>query len=188
VLDFVASTQSDGAAGVGAQPKTDQLKEGAFLRFSPLLTYDGDAVDAALEFRATTVKRLIRTKILAKRDVGPADVNIDVPEVVETRLNRTIENWTLGQTLMITAGITPGILQSKTGFMNLRVPGTVPTDTELLVFIDVEPDRKSNRSAKKRNAAPTGDDDPFDSEDPAARDPEPASPKVSRRKTTRDDF
>ena len=206
VLDFVASTQSDGAAGVGAQPKTDQLKEGAFLRLSPLLTYDGDAVDAAIEFRAATVKRLIRTKVLAKREVGPADVSIDVPEVVETRLNRTVENWTLGQTLMISAGITPGILQSKTGFMNLRVPGTVPTDTELLVFLDIEPDRKSNRSATKRRTTdpdtadtssrparkrpvdPDPDADPFGSDDPAPRDADAASAKVSRSRTARDDF
>ncbi len=173
-LNFVSSTQSEGASGVGAQPKTDQLKEGAFLRFSPLLTYDGDAVDAAVDFRATTVKRLIRTKVLAKKDVGPTDVTIDVPEVVETRLNRTVENWTLGQTLLISAGITPGILQSKTGFMNMRLPGTVPTDTEMLVFIDIEPDRKSNRSKSKRD--PAMDDSTFDDPPPRSSTKRPSNP------------
>ncbi len=207
VVDFMASTQSEGASGVGAQPRTDQLKEGAFLRFSPLLTYDGDAVDAAIDFRATTVKRLIRTKVLAKRDVGPADVNIDVPEVVETRLNRTVENWTLGQTLVISAGITPGILQSKTGFMNLRVPGTVPTDTELLVFIDIEPERKSTRSTKRRDSSASqnsldderpsqsskqrnlpADDNPFGDDETLPEEADPATDQVTRRRTSRDDF
>jgi hypothetical protein len=55
--------------------------------------------------------------------------------------------------LLISGGITPGILQSKTGFLNLRVPGTVPTDTELLVFIDVEPIRD-------RTSAPADDPQP----------------------------
>ena len=68
-------------------------------------------------------------------------MSIDVPEVSETRLNVPVKNWPLGQTLLISGGITPGILQSKTGFLNLRVPGTVPTDTELLVFIEVQPIR-----------------------------------------------
>ena len=153
------------------------------------------------------MKRLIRTKVLAKRDVGPADVNIDVPEVVETRLNRTVENWTLGQTLVISAGITPGILQSKTGFMNLRVPGTVPTDTELLVFIDIEPERKSTRSTKRRDSSASqnsldderpsqsskqrnlpADDNPFGDDETLPEEADPATDQVTRRRTSRDDF
>lgn len=176
-VDYISGVQSEGAAGGGAQPKTDQIKEGASLRFSPLLTYDGDALDAAIEMRATTVRRLIRTKILARRDVGPTDVNIDVPEVIETRLNQTIDNWQLGQTVLITTGIAPGILQAKTGFLNLRVPGTVPTDTELLVFLDVQPVRDAPRASRRR-AEPV--DDGLDAEEPPFE-----QPSISRRPGTR---
>jgi hypothetical protein len=186
-VDYVIGVQSDAS---GAQPRTERLKEGVSLRFSPLLNYDGDALDAAVEFRATTVKRLIRTKVLAQREVGPADVTIDVPEVVETRLNRTIDGWPLGQTVMITAGIMPAILQSKSGFLNLRVPGTVPSDTELLVFIDVEPTRKTSRSsAPGRDAADDldapADGDELDREFEADRE---ETPRVPRQGRARDDF
>ena len=59
-----------------------------------------------------------------------------MPEVTESRFNQTLDGWKLGQTLLISAGIHPGILQSKSGF--LRLPGTTPTSTEVLVFLDAE--------------------------------------------------
>jgi hypothetical protein len=40
--------------------------------------------------------------------------------------------------LIISAGIQPGILMDKGGLFNMRIPGTVPTGTELLVVINVE--------------------------------------------------
>lgn len=137
-LDYVAGPQRDSAVGFGYQPATQRLDEGVVLRVSPLLNYDGDKLDLAIDLRANTIQRLIRTKILTRAALGPGEMTIDVPHATETRLNQTVQNWPIGQTLLISAGITPGILQSKTGFLNLRVPGTVPTNTELLIFLDAE--------------------------------------------------
>ena len=135
---FTGGLQRESAVGLGLQPKAEQLEEGVTLRMSPLLTFDGDTLDAAIELTANTVKSFHRTRVLAPREIGPNEITIDVPEVVETRLNQTVKGWPLGQTLLISAGIQPGILQAKGGFMNLRIPGTVPTGTELLVFLDAE--------------------------------------------------
>ncbi len=137
-IEYTSGPQRDSAVGLGYQPALSKIKEGGTLRISPLLTYEGDAIDLALDLKVNTVQKLHPTKILTTREVGPVDMSIDVPEVAETRLNQTIPNWKLGQTLVMTAGIHPGVLQSKTGFMNLRIPGTVPTKTEVLVFLDAE--------------------------------------------------
>ncbi len=147
-LEYFAHPQRDSAIGLGFQPSVQKLNEGIILRFSPLLNYDGDMLDAAIDLKATTVKRLYRSRILVRREIGPNEMALDVPEVAETRLNQTVPNWPLGQTLLISGGITPGILQSKTGFLNLRIPGTMPTDTELLVLIDVEPLRDAPRTSR----------------------------------------
>ena len=56
----------------------------------------------------------------------PSELFIDVPEVTETRLNQMVKDWPLGQTLLVSGGIQPGILQDKNGFLSLRIPGTVP--------------------------------------------------------------
>lgn len=134
--NYVAGLQREGAVGFGFQPNIQQLEEGISLSFSPLLNFDGDGLDAWVDLRANTVQSLIHTKIIAPREVGPSEMTIDVPEVTESRLDQNIANWPLGQTLLLSGGIHPGILQSKTGF--LRLPGTTPSSTELLVFMDVE--------------------------------------------------
>ena len=133
---FTGGMQRDSAVGQGFQPKTEELVEGVTLRLSPLLSYEGDALDAAIELTANTVRSFHQTRVLAPREVGPGELRIDVPEVSETRLNQTVKDWPVGKTLLISAGIHPGILQSKAGVF--RIPGTMPTSTELLIFIDVE--------------------------------------------------
>ena len=135
---FTGGMQRENTVGLGYQPKAEQLEEGVVLRLSPLLTFDGDTLDAAVELTANTVRSFHRTRVIAPREIGPAEITLDVPEVTESRLNQTVKAWPLGQTLLISAGIHPGILQNKTGFLNLRIPGTVPTSTELLVFLDAE--------------------------------------------------
>ncbi|WP_406697253.1 hypothetical protein V5E97_00310 [Singulisphaera sp. Ch08] len=135
---YTGGLQRESAAGLGYQPRTEQLEEGITLKLSPLLTFDGDALDAAIELTANTVKNFHRTRVIAPREVGPSELTIDVPEVTESRLNQTVKSWPLKQTLLISAGIQPGILQSKSGLFNLRIPGTVPTGTELLVFLEAE--------------------------------------------------
>lgn len=150
-VEHISGPQRDSAVGLGFQPGTAKLKEGVFLKVSPLLTYEGDALDLALDLRANTVKSLVATRILTRREIGPSDMTIDVPEVVETRLNQTIQGWKLGQTLIITCGIHPGILQTKSGFLNLRIPGTVPTRTELIVTLDAEAVNEPARTARRND-------------------------------------
>jgi hypothetical protein len=116
----------------------NQLLEGVFLKFSPLLTYEGNAVDGSIELTCNTVKTMIKTRVLAGREQGANEVTVDVPEVVSSRLVQTVR-WSIGQTLVISGGIHPGmLLKNKNGFLGMRIPGTVPTQTETLVLVDVE--------------------------------------------------
>jgi hypothetical protein len=150
-VGYKVGAQRDGAVGLGFQPATAQLEEGVVVRMSPLLTYEGDELEAAIDLRANVVRRLHSTRIFTRRELGPSDLEIDVPEVSETRLNQTYKKWKLNQTLLISAGIQPGILGSKGGFLNLRIPGTVPTSTELLVFVDITTAAESPRTARARD-------------------------------------
>ncbi len=151
--EYNAGLQRSSAVGQGYQAGTDKLKEGVVLRLSPLLSYEGNSLEAAIDLRANVVRSLYHARVLAPRDGLSTELTVDVPEVSETRLNQTIQGWNLGQTLVISAGILPGILQSKTGPLNLRIPGTYPTATELLVFINVE-----IADAPKRQKSPQPDE------------------------------
>ena len=146
---YSGSLQRENSVGVGFQPKTEKLEEGIVLRFSPLLGYDGDTLDAAIDLSTNVVRKLHATRVLAAGQVGSGELTIDVPEVSETRLNVPVKNWPIGQALVISAGIQPGILQDKGGLFNMRIPGTVPTGTETIVIINVEiASRKSARDRK----------------------------------------
>ena len=146
---YTGGMARESAVGLGYQPKAEQIEEGVNLRLSPLLTFDGDALDAAIDLSANTVRSFHRTRVIAPREIGPSEITIDVPEAGETRLNQTVKGWPLGQTLLISAGIQPGILQPKGGFMNLRLPGTTPTGTELLVFLDADTVSKPRRTSAR---------------------------------------
>jgi hypothetical protein len=142
---FTGTIQRESAVGQGYQPQVEKLEEGIVLRFSPLLSFEGDTLDAAIELSSNLVRKLHQVKVLAPNMVGSAEVNLDVPEVSETRLNQTVKGWPMGQTLIISAGIQPGILMDKGGLFNLKIPGTVPTGTELLVIINAEVATKKGR-------------------------------------------
>lgn len=148
-VPYAGTLQGDGGAGVGPQPKTEQLEEGVDIKLSPLLGYDGDTLDLALELSSYTVKSLHRTRVLAPRSVGTNEAVIDVPEVAGSRLNQTIKDWPIDQTLIISAGVQPGILlPNKKGFLNLRLPGTVPNQTELLVFLEAKAQDRGRPSSR----------------------------------------
>ncbi len=148
---FTGAVQRDSAVGLGFQPKIEKLMEGVVLKFSPLLTYEGDSLDAAIELSTNLVRKLHPVKVIVPREVGPAEVTLDVPEASESRLNKPIKNWPLGQVLIISAGIQPGILMDKGGFLNMKIPGTVPTGTELLVVINVETVKEKERRSRDRD-------------------------------------
>ena len=147
---FTGGLIRDSAPGLGFQPRPEKLDESIILKMSPLLNFDGDAFDAMLDLTATTIRQFHRTKIIAPRELGPSETAVDVPEATETHLDQTLKNWRLGQTLLISAGIHPGILDKKGGWFNLPIPGTYATGTEVLVFLDVE--TVNNRSAEPRPA------------------------------------
>jgi hypothetical protein len=182
---YAGGMQREGAAGLGFQPKPENLEEGITLRVSPLLTFDGDAVDAAIDLTVNTVRSFHRTKVLAPREIGPTEMAIDVPEVSMTHLDQTVKNWPLGQTIVISAGIHPGILEKKGGLFGLPIPGTYPTGTEVLVFLDVE------LGSRARNVAPPRSvdrDGPVIEESPSITEEidggeEPAPRKRTRRES-----
>ena len=83
------------------------------MKLSPLLNFEGDATDAMIDLTVNTVRSFHRTRVITPREIGPPEMAIDVPEATQTRLDQTVKNWRLGQTLVISAGIHPGVLDKK---------------------------------------------------------------------------
>ena len=174
---FAGGMQREAAAGQGYTPKADKLDESIILKLSPLLTFEGDSVDASIDLAVNTVRTFHRTKVIAPRESGPPEMSIDVPEVSQTHLDQTVKNWPLGQTLLITGGIHPGILDKKGGW--LGTPIGAPSSTEVLVFLDAE---TVARARPKATASAIRDkDDDADAKDDPAVDPAGDPPPRARR-------
>jgi hypothetical protein len=145
---FASGLQREGGAGAGFQSRADRIEESVILKLSPLLNFEGDATDAMLDLTVNTVRSFHRTRVITPRDAGPSEMAIDVPEATQTRLEQNVKNWRLGETLVIAAGIHPGVLSSKGGWFNLPIPGTYPTGTEVLVFLEAETVSRAKNSAR----------------------------------------
>jgi hypothetical protein len=156
---YAGGMQREAAAGQGFVPRADKLEESIELKLSPLLTFEGDAVDAAIELTVNSVRGFHRTKVIAPREMGPPEMAIDVPEVSMTHLDQTVKNWPLGQSLLVTGGIHPGVLEKKGGW--LGTPIGAPSSTEVLVFLDVETVSRgrSRATVDDRTASATDDED-----------------------------
>jgi len=166
---YSGGIQRESAAGTGFQPKTDKLEESIVMRLSPLLTFAGDAVDAAIDLSVNSVQAFQRTKIIAPREIGPSEMSIDVPVAYQTKLDQTVRNWPLGQTLLISGGIHPGIIDKKGGW--LGTPIGAPSSTEVLVFLDIEADTPAKRRSRTDDVATSRSsyDDYDDEAEPAPR-------------------
>lgn len=165
---YSGGIQRESAAGTGFQPKSDKLEESVVLRLSPLLTYDGDALDAAVDLTVNSVQAFQRTKIIAPREVGSSEMSIDVPVAYQTRIDQTVKSWPLGQTLLLSGGIHPGVIDKKGGW--LGTPLGAPSSTEVLVFLDAEV--ASRARGRARTPAPDVARSPADElDDRSARAP-----------------
>jgi hypothetical protein len=156
--DYTSHLQRASASGLGFQPGTRQISEGLNLRLSPLLNIEGDRLELAMDLRAGTVKKFHVTRVLAPREVGPNEMSIDVPEVSESRINQTIPDWDLDRTLIVSAGILPGILLDKTNLLN-RIPGWTPGATELLLFLNAKFASNTPKPARPVDRARSGASD-----------------------------
>ncbi len=170
---FSGGIQRESAAGTGFQPKADKLDESIVLRLSPLLAFAGDSVDAAIDLTVNSVQAFQRTKIIAPREIGPSEMSIDVPVSYQTRLDQTVRNWPLGQTLLLSGGIHPGILDKKGGWLGTTFGA--PSSTEVLIFLDAEIDSPAKSRTRSNDVATTRS-----SADDAYEDEEPAAPRATK--------
>jgi len=178
---FSGGIQRESAAGTGFQPKADKLEESIVLRLSPLLTFEGDGLDAAIDLTINSVQSFQRTKIIAPREIGPSEMSIDVPVSYQTHLDQTVKNWPLGQTLLISGGIHPGIIDKKGGW--LGTPLGAPSSTEVLVFLDAETVTRAKSRSRNTDVAAARPEDLDDEEEKPAPRPKARKPAASRRAT-----
>src|SRR5262249_42704234 len=60
---FAGGLQRESAAGQGFTPRADKLDESIVLKLSPLLSFEADTMDAAIDLTVNTIRTFHRTKV-----------------------------------------------------------------------------------------------------------------------------
>ena len=120
---YAGGLQTDGAAGTAYQSKAEKLEESIVLKLSPLLTFDGDALDAIIDLTVNTVHSFHRTKVIAPRDVGPAEMAVDVPQSTQTHLDQTVKELAPQPNADHFRWYSPGHPRQKGGLVQPPDPG-----------------------------------------------------------------
>ena len=120
--------------GFEAQP--GQIDEGLSLEFSPLVTVDGDSVDAVIKCHIDQVERLLPVVVEVPTSVAPRQrTKIEVPQVSQSRVQERFR-WPVEQVLLIGFGMTPAPHPAQVKRLRLGLSPPSPPRTDVLVMIE----------------------------------------------------
>lgn len=122
----------------GFQQEGGQIEEGFSLEFSPLLSSDGQVIDATLKCNIDQVEKLVPVMLEVPSAVAPRQrAPIDVPQVAQFRFHERFR-WPAGKVLLVALGMTapPVPADSRSAVAGLPLVSSGPGRAETLVFLE----------------------------------------------------
>jgi hypothetical protein len=130
VRDVVLKTEAWG----GFEPQMAQYEEGFKLEFNPLLSLDGNVVDAVIRCEVNQIEKMIPVMIdISTAQVRGQRTKIEVPQGILTRLHERFR-WPADQVLLISLGVGPAPVAPTANPLNALVAS--PTRAEMLVLVE----------------------------------------------------
>jgi len=120
-----------------------QIQEGYSLQISPLMSLDGNTIDAAIRCHIDQVEKLVSVPVDIPSLAGGAQrVQIQVPQVVSWRLHERFR-WPAGQVLLLSCGVVASPTSERTGPLGLPIPSVPgiplansPGRADALLFVE----------------------------------------------------
>lgn len=131
---YVQGFYSQAEAWPQIQQQLGSVEEGFSLELSPLLSLDGQAIDAAIKCNIDQIEKLHPVIMEMPSTAGPMQRSqIDVPQISQFRLHERFR-WPVDQVLLVSLGMVPHPqpTASKAGFFGIG--GAARCD--LLIFVD----------------------------------------------------
>ena len=118
----------------GFEPQMAQFEEGLSLSISPLLSLDGQSIDAMIKCNVDQLEKLVPVTIDVPTVIAPRQhTDIEVPQWNSYRLHERF-HWPVNQVLLISFGVVAAPV-STDGAIKLPFVTDAPR-AELLVFVD----------------------------------------------------
>lgn len=136
---FVRSVRMRPDVWPGHELVTGQMQEGYSLQVSPLMSLDGNTIDAVIKCEVDQIEKLVPVNVDVPASTGGAQrVQVQVPQVVSWRLHERFR-WPANQVLMLGCGVVASPTQERMGPLGLPLPALPLTSSgraDALVLIE----------------------------------------------------
>jgi hypothetical protein len=154
---YIRSVSSRPDAWPGFEPETAFVDEGFSLEFTPLLSVDGNVIDATIKCNIDQVEKMIPVMLDVPTVVAPRQrTKIEVPQLAHFRFHERFR-WPAEQVLLVGMGMVavpvPSDAKSLVSGIRLSLTSSNAPRADLLVF--VESKVESRQSPRVTRATPS---------------------------------
>jgi hypothetical protein len=101
---------------------TGQMQEGFTLQLSPLMSLDGNTIDAVIKCEVDQIEKLVPVNVdIPSTSGGAQRVQVQVPQVISWRLHERFR-WPANQVLILGCGVVASPTQERMGPLGLPIP------------------------------------------------------------------
>lgn len=101
---------------------TGQMQEGFTLHLSPLMSLDGNTIDAVIKCEVDQIEKLVPVNVdIPSVSGGAQRVQVQVPQVISWRLHERFR-WPVNQVLILGCGVVASPTQERMGPLGLPIP------------------------------------------------------------------
>ncbi len=119
---FVRSVRMRSDVWPGHELVSGQMQEGFTLQLSPLMSLDGNTIDAVIKCEVDQIEKLVPVNVDIPSVAGGAQrVQVQVPQVISWRLHERFR-WPVNQVLMLGCGVVASPTQERMGPLGLPLP------------------------------------------------------------------
>jgi len=119
---FVRSVRMRPDVWPGHELITGQMQEGFTLNLSPLMSLDGNTIDAVIKCEVDQIEKLVPVNVdIPSVSGGAQRVQIQVPQVISWRLHERFR-WPVNQVLILGCGVVASPTQERMGPLGLPLP------------------------------------------------------------------
>jgi len=138
--NYIRSVRIKRDAWPGHEMDMGQMQEGYSLRISPLMSLDGNTIDAVLQCNIDQIEKLFPVAVDVPAVTGGMQrVQVQVPQVVSWRLHERFR-WPANQVLLLSCGVIASPTPERTGPLGLPIPAlpltSSPGRADALLFIE----------------------------------------------------
>lgn len=145
----------------GYELEMGQLDEGFSLEFQPLVSLDGQSLDAVVKCQIQQIEKMIPINVeVPAQFASNQKQTIEVPQLASADLHERFR-WPVDQVLLISRGVVATPVPRAPGVLPITLPGTSPTNrADALLFIQslgkppAPPTAAPNTTAAPRTGSP----------------------------------